>query len=735
MKRLFALIVLLALSVPAFTQKKITLDDCFFSFRFYPEYGPDFQYLSDGHRYAEIDERNPQRIHLHDVRRPDFDSTLTLELPEEARGYDQFEFSADDKLLVLRTETVPVYRHSVLARYFVYDFASRKTQAIAAGNTLQFFALSPDGKRAAFVRDNNVFWQNLADGTITQVTTDGRRNAILNGLPDWLYEEEFSPSDGDGMLALQWSPNSEQIAFLRFDESKVPQYRIAWYEGEIYPRDSVYKYPKVGEPNAIVTAHIHDLRAGKTKPCDTGNDPTVYLPRLYWTPDGRLAVLRTDRYQRQADIVLFTYKNGGATQLPGSLIPAESDDAYADVTIANKLVFLKNSPHYLWMDEKSGFNRVTRYPMNPAAAEAPIALTPAGVEVMNFYGIDEKTGKLYYQTASPTPMDRQVWEASLSGGEPRLLTPKIGWNDVVFSPDFQYFTHTWSDANTAPVITLERLDGTLIETFTDNRRHASQRSDFGFGKKEFVQIPIGNGISLNAWILKPANFDPNKKYALLIDIYGGPGSQTVKNEYDGFMGPWHQMLAQEGILVASVDNRGTGGRGRDFKKCTQLQLGNLETQDQISAAKWFAQQPYIDGSRIGIWGWSFGGYLSTSCILKGPETFKMAMAVAPVTNWKWYDSAYTERFMHGISDNKSGYEDNSPINFVKNLKGGNYLVCHGSADDNVHWQHSVELINALIAENKEFETCFYPNRNHGISGDNATRHLFGRLTAFLKEKL
>ncbi len=401
-----------------------------------------------------------------------------------------------------------------------------------------------------------------------------------------------------------------------------------------------------------------------------------------------------------------------------------------------KLTFLQDDPlHFLWVTERSGFQHIWRFPMNASAGEAPVPLTKGSFEVTTFYGVNEKTGKFYYQAATPTPLDRQIWEGDLRGGEPRLLTRTRGTHEADFSPTFEYLQHTWSDANTPPVVSICDSHDDTLRIITKNERVRQLRAEFGFARKEFFKFSLADGTELNGWMIKPAVMDSARKYPVLLDNYGGPGSQTVQNQYDGYMNPWHQLLVQKGYVVMSVDNRGTGGRGRDFKKCTQLQLGKLETADQITAALYLRTLKWVDPARIGIWGWSFGGYLSTSCILKGNDVFKMAMAVAPVTNWKWYDSAYTERYMHTTEDNAKGYEENSPVNFADRLFGGNYLICHGMADDNVHWQQTTEMINALIKANKQFETYYYPNRNHGIYGDNATFHLFTKLTNFVLEKL
>lgn len=708
-------------------QKIISLEDCFTHFRFYPAGAGEFKYLKDGIHHAEAE---GLALHFFDVRNPKFDSTVALVLPEAVASYDGFEFSPDETKLLLRTETEPVYRHSVLANYYVYDLVAKQAVPIFETDRQQFIAFAPDGQKVAFVSGNNLYYKDLRSGKTVQVTQDGKPNEVINGLPDWVYEEEFSPVDGDGMVATVWSPDATKIAFLRFDERQVPQMQLTWYEGETYPRYSFFKYPKVGERNSTVTAHIYDLQTGKTTTADTGAEADIYLPRLQWTPDARLTVTRLNRAQDHLEILLVNGATGKT-----SLLHEERDPAYVEIESENKLLFLKQQPRFIWMSEQSGYMHLYLHPTNPAAAIAPYQLTKGDYDVTAFYGVDEANGVFYYQTATPTPMDRQIWEGRLDGGTPRLITPGDGTHEVQFCPTFDYCTITRSDANTPPMASLYNRSGQRLRDLVDNQRVVRVRKEYGFSTKTFMTIPIPDGPGLNAWIIKPANFDPTRRYPVLFDIYGGPGSQTVENRYDGYYDAWRQMLAQKGYIVISVDNRGTGARGRNFKKCTQLQLGKLETDDQIAAARYLGTLPYVDASRIGIWGWSFGGYLSTSCILKGADVFKAAIAVAPVVNWKWYDSAYTERYMRGVKDNLDGYDKNSPIFFAKQLRGDNYLLCHGMADDNVHWQHSVEMINALIRENKQFETYAYPNRNHGIYGDNATMHLFTKITEFILNKI
>ena len=719
--------------------KSITLDDCFTFYKFYPRTSVQFQFLKDGVHYVESDESH--KLHIKDVRDERIDSVIALQLPPNFQEITNLSFCADESIVLLETEPEPVYRHSILAKHYVYDFQKKKVEPLFSDAKQQFASISDDGEHVAFVVNNNVYIKHVASNQTIQITSDGKPNHIINGIPDWVYEEEFSPVDGFGMVALKWSPDGTHLAFIRFDETEVPEMSLTWYEGGVYPRRSSFKYPKVGSPNSKVSVHLYDVAEGRMRGQLMGLEASDYCPRIYWTQGNQLVMMRLNRPQDTMQLLLALpdralYDQEDQKQwIPTRLLLEESDAAYVDVESSNKLVFLSDKKHFLWMSERRGWQQIYRYSFDKTDAASAVLLTQDGHDVTQFYGVDEKNGQFFYQAATPTPLDRQIWVGYLSGDAPTLLTPPAGTHEAQFSPTFDYFTHTWSDANTPPVLSIcDRQDDT-VRLVSKNARVRNLRQEYGFVLKEFFQFSLADGTVLNGWMIRPPDMDPDKKYPILFDNYGGPNSQTVQNQYDGYLGTWHQMLAQKGYVVASVDNRGTGGRGRDFRKCTQLQLGKLETEDQIAAARYLGGLPWADASRIGIWGWSFGGYLSTSCILKGSDVFKMAMAVAPVTNWKWYDSAYTERYMHTSEDNKAGYEENSPVNFASLLRGDNYLICHGITDDNVHWQQSVEMINALIKANKSFETYYYPNRNHGIYGDNATQHLFRKLTDFVFERL
>jgi dipeptidyl-peptidase 4 len=733
--RLCALGWLLFALTPLVGQRPITLDDCFTYFKFYPESGPDLRFMADGRHYLSIEDG--QEIVQFDLLTQKPDSVLVRK--QTGLKIDAFETTPDERVFLLRSQSKAVYRHSVLARYHVWDRRTQRLTPVSVSGKAQFAALSPAGTHVAIVEGNDIIIKHLADGFEERVTVDGRQNHIINGLPDWVYEEEFSPSDGDGMVALVWNPDGQRLAFLKFDESAVEQMPLTWYEDGMYPRRSQFKFPKVGTPNSTVSLHIYDLNNRMLAPCaDVKTNPDDYIVRLNWASKFNLVATVLNRAQDSLRLMLLTPEGIRSNLAFGvEQVLQEVDSAYVD--IHDNLRFLENGQQFIWASERSGYNHLYLYDFIKGNLIRP--LTTGNHDVTALYMVDEKKGKFYYQAATPTPLDRQIWEGSLDGRAPRLLTPTSGTHEANFAPTADFFTLNRSDVNTPLVATLNDRSGKSLHTFIDNTDLIQLRKDYGFVEKTFVKIPvpIGNGQTeyLNASILRPVQHPDSaaKRYPVLFDVYGGPGSQTVQNQYDGYTGNWHQYLVQKGYIIVSVDNRGTGARGRAFKKCTQLQLGRYETEDQISAARYLGTQPYVDPARIGIWGWSFGGYLSTSCILKGNDVFKMGMAVAPVTNWRWYDSAYTERFMRTTESNPQGYKDNSPVNFAHLLRGDNYLLCHGIADDNVHWQQSTEMINALVKSGKQFDMAAYPNRNHGIYGANATRHLFTKLTNFVLEHL
>jgi dipeptidyl-peptidase 4 len=723
--RIFLLILL---TLPVFGQKKITLSDCFEQYKFYPDAVEGFSWLRNGRQYTSLEQGI---IRLHDVESQALDSVL-WDIPIDASDYT---LSANEKTVLITREKTSVYRHSSLANYVAITGAKKPSISIGGDDAiLQTCVLAPDGDKALYVRDNNLYYQSFANGAQVQITTDGKKNAVINGIPDWLYEEEFSKVDEDGLVAAKWSPDGTKIAFIRFDETAVQEFTLVTYNDEMYPQTKSYKYPKVGTPNARVSVHIYDLITAQVKEVQTGPDTDRYLPRINWTHDNQLVATRLNRHQDSLQLYICKpdFRQDGAT-LGSRVLLTETDSAYVDMGIHDFLTFTKDNKHFIWGSERDGTAQLYLYDMQGNLVRK---LTQGKENITAFYGVDEQKKLLYVQTTF-APVMRMIWEMPMepSGGEVRIMSGEgEGYHEAGFSPTFDYWVHKSQNMNKVPVYQMRRRDGSVVRVLLDNAKAAKARIDYGFVDKELFTITINKNTKMNCWILKPPGFDGKKKLPVLIDVYGGPGSQTVTFEYDGHMDAWRQMLAQMGYLVVQVDNRGTGGRSRDFKKSTQMQLGKLETEDQILAARYLRQLEWVDGSRIGIWGWSYGGFLSTNAMLKGDSTFKAAIAVAPVTNWKWYDSAYTERYLHTYAENPKGYDNNSPVNYADKLRG-KYLLCHGMADDNVHWQHSVALTDALIKAGKQFETYYYPNRDHGIYTDGATMHLFTKITDFILKNL
>ncbi|HNR55409.1 MAG TPA: S9 family peptidase [Flavobacteriales bacterium] len=628
---------------------------------------------------------------------------------------------------MIETDAEPIYRYSYYAHHYVYDRASKKLVALSdVGKAKQRLAtFSPVGGRAAFVRDNDLYIVDLASMKETRVTNDGAWNKVLNGATDWVYEEEFTLVQG-----YAWSPKGDKLIYLRSDESAVKEFDLTYYKDQLYPSEYRFKYPKAGEVNSSVSVHVYDITMGLDYNLPLGTEDTdIYVPRLGFTPNGDPWFMRMNRLQNEKVILTAKMPPPGAKMRPiPTEVYRETSKTYVEVT--DDLHFLANGSGFVLTSERSGWNHVYYVPVGGE----PKALTSGEWDVVSVAGIDEKGKRVIFTAAKSSPEDQDVWSVGLTGKGLKRLSPAGGYNEAEFSTGFQYFINTRSTANEVPVVTLHDGQGKLVKTLKDNVRLKETLGSFGASRKEFFQFTTAGGVALRGWMMKPPAFDPAKKYPVLMVQYSGPNSNEVLDKFDGRDMMWHTLLNQKGYIVACVDPRGTGHRGREFRHCTYGQLGRYETEDQIASAKWLAQQPYVDGSRIGIWGWSYGGFMSSLCITKGADVFKAAIAVAPVSNWRYYDSIYTERFMGLPKDNGSGYDDNSPINHVDKLKG-NYLLIHGLADDNVHYQNAAEMTLALVKANKPFDQFVYPDRNHGIYGGTTRLHLFELMTKWLEENL
>jgi dipeptidyl-peptidase-4 len=700
------------------TTKEISVEDIWQDYTFYPKSVPGFNFQRDGKHYTLLEK---DQVRQYDLTTGEFTKTLfngsDLKTDDFDGAFSNYAFSEDEKNILITTNSEAIYRRSSKANFFVYD--GKSLTALDAKGKQRDATFSPKADKVAYSIGNNLYYKDLKKGSVVQITEDGKQNEIINGGADWVYEEEFSFAK-----AFEWSPDGKKIAFMRFDESRVREFTMTLYNDDVYPEYQTFKYPKVGEDNSIVTVHIYDLKNNKITKIDLAND-YEYIPRIKWTQDANtLCITKMNRHQNELELVLADAKTGKTRSLL-----KETNKYYINIT--DNLTFLKNGKQFIWTSEESGFNHVYLYDLKGKMIRP---LTKGDYDVTSLYGIDEKNNLIYYQAATQSPMQREIYSADVKSVKKRKLTEADGSNSAQFSSTFDYFVNTFSTANKASTFIVYDRSGKMVRTIEDNSDVADLQKEYGIAPVEFFDFKTTDGTMLNGWMVKPTDFKEGRKYPVLMHVYGGPGSQTVQDQFGGFNYWWHQMLVQKGYIIVSIDNRGTGARGQEFKKMTYQQLGKYETIDQIEGAKYLATQDYVDAERIGIWGWSYGGYMSSLCLLKGNDVFKTAIAVAPVTNWKWYDSIYTERYMRTNEENPSGYADNSPVYFADQLKG-NYLIVHGVADDNVHFQNTTEMVNALVMANKQFDTYFYPNRNHGIYGGPTRLHLYNKMTRFLLEKL
>jgi len=628
---------------------------------------------------------------------------------------NSYSLSNDDRLMLLATETESIYRYSKKAIYYVFNIQNNKIKKLS-DNKVRYPTFSPDGTKVAFIFENNLYIKDITNGKENQITFDGKKNNIINGASDWVYEEEFKLVRG-----FEWSGDSRTIAFYKFDESHVKEFSMDKFNGNLYPTQEVFKYPKAGEANSTVSVYLYNIDDDEKKLIYTEED-YEYIPRIKWSNDPNiLTMIGLNRHQNKLDFIVVDSKDGS-----NRVLFTEEDKYYIDIN--DNLTFLPNN-FFIWTSEKKGYNHIYLKGLDGSEEQ----ITSGSWEVTSFYGLDSDKMEIFFSSTEDGSINRSIYCLDLESGKRKKLSTQTGTNSAKFSNGLKYYINTYSNANTPPIFTLHKSDGTLIKTIEDNTEFQNKLEEYNISEKEFITIYTDNA-DLNAWIIKPPNFDDNKKYPLFMFLYGGPGSQKVLNRYEGNNFYWYQMLAQKGYVIACVDNRGTGGKGAEFKKMTYKELGKYETIDQIDAAKYFGSLNYIDEKRIGIQGWSYGGYMSSLAITKGADVFNLAVAVAPVTNWRYYDNIYTERYMQTPQENPSGYDENSPINHVEKIKG-KYLLIHGTADDNVHVQNTYEMSSALVRANKQFDLFVYPDKNHGIYGENTRYHLYKKITNFILDNL
>ena len=700
-------------------RKEITLDDIYKKGTFSANTVAGLRSMNDGVYYTTMEGgRHIKKFSYTTGEEVEVVFSVDDLTDNEFSAFSNYEFSNDEKRILLTTGREQIYRHSFRADFYIFDLEAGSLTPLSGQGKQQLATFSPDGRLVAFVRDNNLFYTELDSGREVQVTTDGKENEIINGAPDWVYEEEFGFSK-----AFAWSPDSRRIAFYRFDESHVRMFNMTIY-GELYPHWYRFKYPKAGEENALVTIHVYEPGASGVTLMDTGEETDQYIPRIKWTADpSKLAIYRLNRLQNHIEVLLADASTGRS-----EVLWEEENRYYISETGDDLITFLEDGEHFLVMSERSGWMHFYLYDM---AGNLLNPVTTGEWEVDRLIGIDHSGHLLYYSSSETSPLQRNVYVIGLNGRGKRRLTPLDGTNSAVFSAGFRYYINYHSGAKTPPYITLHDAEGRLIRVLEDNSGLRDVTRDYGFSPVEFFTFTTSEGIELNGYMIKPPDFDENNEYPLLMYVYGGPGHQAVRDSWS--TGAWYQMLAQKGYVIACVDNRGTGARGEEFMKSTYLQLGKYEAIDQVEAARYLGAKSYIDAGRIGIFGWSYGGYMVGLCLTKGADVFRLGVSGAPVTNWRFYDTIYTERYMRTPQENPEGYDDNSPINHVEKLKG-KFMIIHGTADDNVHMQNTVEMVERMIGAGVQFEMMLYPNHSHGIRG-SAAHHMYTGITGFVLENL
>lgn len=702
-------------------ERKLSLEDIWATGKFAAKKAPDFKAMNDGRYYSNTAVAGEGKVIIrYEMASGKAMDTIAnselLNLEGKTLNFHDYTFSDDESMILLETDPEMIYRHSSRSDYYLLNRSSGKMSKLSGNGKMMFASFSPDGKHIGFVRDNNLWLINTSTLKEIQVTTDGKKNSIINGTVDWVYEEEFSMDKG-----FEWSSDSRRIAYYRFDESGVKEFNLTTY-GTLYPKEETYKYPKAGEANSKVEIYVYNITDGKTVKMQTGE--WEYLPRMKWTVDPLiLSIQRTNRHQNILELI-FCNANDGKSRL----VLRDTNDTFIEIT--DDLTFLKDGKRFIWTSSRDGFNHIYLYGTDGKLIRQ---ITKGNYDVTSYYGFDENSSTFYYQSAEPNPNERMIAKTTLSGKK-TILSKGPGVHKASFSKGMLYFLDTWSDFNTPYTSALFNTDGKQLRVLEDNSGLKKTLKEFNLGKSDTFSIVTSDKLRLYGWRILPPDYDAGKKYPVLVYLYGGPGKQTVINEWAGATSLWHHLMAGEGYIIVSVDNRGTPGRGIEFANSIHRNMGALEVKDQLEVAEWIKKQNWADPQRIGVWGWSYGGYMTSLLMSKGNGVYKAGIAVAPVTNWRYYDSIYTERYLQTPQENPEGYDNNSPINFAADLKGRMMLV-HGSGDDNVHYQNTMEYINALVKHNKQFDLMIYPNRNHGIGGGGARLHLFTMMTGFLKTNL
>lgn len=709
--------------------KKITLDDLLKTRTFRSSGINELRSMKDGLHYTILSD-DYQQIDMYAYKSGDSVAKI-IDLrdskDQNIKMILDYEFSDDENEILIQTSIEMIYRRSFKADYYVYNRTTKSFKSLSEGGKQQLATFSPDGKKVAFVRDNNLFIVDIENGQEEQITTDGKFNEVINGAPDWVYEEEFEFNK-----AFAWSPDSKKLAYMKFDERRVKTFSMTMFQGAkpaldenaLYPSNYQFKYPKAGEDNSIVTVHCYDMVSGQTVSVNVGEETDQYIPRIKFGNDPEtLIILRLNRLQNRLEVLAANPSNGQS-----QVIYTDTNKYYIDESIFDNLHFLPNEKAFVITSERDGWMHLYKYDYSKNILTQ---LTKGTFDVTNYYGYDVAKKMHFFQSTSFGATQRQIFSVRHDGKSVKALVETKGTNDAAFSKSFSYFINTHSSLSSPPVYSLHEAEGKLIRVLEDNNEMKNRMKEYRFNYRAFFTFNNDEGVALNGHILYPPDFIETQKYPVIFNQYSGPNSQEV---LDSWSFSFDDYLAQEGFVVVTIDPRGTGGRGEAFRKVTYMQLGKYETIDQIAGAKYIAQQPWADQNRIGIWGWSYGGFISSLCMLKGERAFSAGVSVAPVTNWRYYDNIYTERFMRKPQDNPEGYDQNSPLFFADKLEGKLMLI-HGTADDNVHVQNTMELSERLVQANKKYELMLYTNRNHSIYGGNTRYHLYTKITDFFKSNL
>jgi len=727
MSRLFIFIYLCSVSIVSIyaqDDKKLTLEDIFLLNKFGGKTVEDVHWLPDGSAFTftrQSDRPEIINIYLHNVKTGNEKLVLDgdkLEYDSKKVLMSEYKTTGNQNHLLITGQKQQIWRHSYMASYYLYDMANKKLTALANNNNnIQNVELSPDGNHVAYVKENNLYVASVGTGESKQLTSDGSSD-ILNGVFDWVYEEEFGRAD-----AFRWSPDGKKIAYWHTDQTRVKEFTLLDELGN-YSKSIRLKYPKVGEQNAIVEIGVVDIINGKTVWIDLGNNDDVYIPRIEWTNSSReLAIQRLNRKQNRLELVLSDIDTG-----VGRVILTDVNEAWLDIT--DDFIFLKKKDQFVWTSEVSGYRHIY---LNDYEGKIVAVITSGDWEVSSVIGVDEKEGWVYFYGKKDASIEQQIYRADLKGKKLGKISAGSGWHTANFSPTFKHYLSFYSDVNSPTQVSLNKSDGKLVRILEENIIPSFE--EYNLVPTEFMTIRTSEGVELNAWMMKPKDFDSNKKYPVLVYGYGGPGSQRVVNRWYRYpRNLWHQFMTGKGYIIFSVDNRGTGGKGKAFKNLSYGDLSKWAVNDQIEGARYLATLAYVDPSRIGFWGWSGGGYLTCMMMTRGSQFFSTGVAVASVTDFRNYDTIWTERYMGLLNENKNGYDSANVLNYADKLKG-KLLLIHGSGDDNVHPQNTIQFVEELIAKNIQFDLMIYPNRNHSIHGGNTSLHLYTLMSNYFLTNL